>query len=135
MQYIDQQEMLRFAQWLVRREDGSLAALTLLKSVQSKSPLMGVRLSEAMTAVSEETRVALQREFSTEERAMLLGITGIDPKDIAWRPLSTAERQRKRHEALDDAAQALGFKTWSRFETAVINGSAKITVRMGMSRD
>lgn len=135
MHSIDQQEMVRFAQWLVAREEGSHVAVTLLKAAQSKSPMIGAHLSAAMTAASEETRAAFQQEFSAEAQVTLLGPPGTDPKDIVWRPLSTAERQRKRHEALDDAARALGFATWSRFETAVINGSAKITVRMGLSLD
>jgi hypothetical protein len=32
-----------------------------------------------------------------------------------------AARQRKRRDQLNEAAQALGFQTWAKFETALIN--------------
>jgi len=41
----------------------------------------------------------------------------------AWRDGTRNERQRRRQAALDEAAQAAGFETWSRLETAVINGA------------
>ncbi len=42
----------------------------------------------------------------------------------AWRDGTRNERQRRRQAALDEAAQAAGFETWSRLETAVINGAS-----------
>lgn len=42
--------------------------------------------------------------------------------DPRWRDGTRNERQRRRQAALDEAAQAAGFETWSRLETAVING-------------
>jgi hypothetical protein len=42
----------------------------------------------------------------------------------AWRDATRAERQRRRQAALDAAAQAVGYETWRKFETAVVNGVA-----------
>lgn len=41
----------------------------------------------------------------------------------AWRDNTRAERQAKRLAALNEAAQAAGFETWRRLETAVVNGA------------
>lgn len=47
-------------------------------------------------------------------------------RNPAWRDNTRAARQRKRQAALDAAAQAAGFETWSRLETAVVNGATVI---------
>lgn len=39
-----------------------------------------------------------------------------------------AERQAKRRQALNDVAKELGFASWGKFETAVINDKVYITV-------
>lgn len=42
----------------------------------------------------------------------------------AWRDGTRNERQRRRQAILDDAAQAAGFETWRKLETAVVNGAS-----------
>jgi hypothetical protein len=42
----------------------------------------------------------------------------------AWRDGTRNERQRRRQAALDEAAQAAGYETWRRLETAVVNGAS-----------
>lgn len=48
----------------------------------------------------------------------------------AWRdpPENRAARQRKRLDALNEIAQALGFETWRRLETAALRGDVVLTV-------
>ena len=36
-------------------------------------------------------------------------------------------RQSRRHEKLNEIAKAAGFASWSAYETAVINGVARLT--------
>lgn len=40
----------------------------------------------------------------------------------------SAVRQRKRREVLDETADALGFETWAKLETAVVNGRIRIRI-------
>lgn len=40
--------------------------------------------------------------------------------------MTSAERQRRRQEALNAIAQAAGFATWTQLETATINGHVQI---------
>lgn len=47
--------------------------------------------------------------------------------DPRWKDATRAARQRRRQAALDAAAQAAGFATWARLETAIVNG-ASVTV-------
>ena len=42
--------------------------------------------------------------------------------------LTTAERQSRRQAALDQKAQALGYPTWRKLETDLINDEMEITV-------
>ena len=45
----------------------------------------------------------------------------------AWKDSTRAERQQKRLAALNAAARAAGWASWSAYETAVINGLAQPT--------
>lgn len=45
----------------------------------------------------------------------------------AWADTTRAERQQKRLEALNAAARAAGWASWSAYETAVINGETQPT--------
>ena len=49
----------------------------------------------------------------------------------------TRETQRRRRERLDNAAKSIGFSTWGKFETAVINGEFELykTKRMPNEQD
>lgn len=38
-------------------------------------------------------------------------------------------RQRRRRAALDEVARRLGYQSWARLETAVINGAVTVTVQ------
>lgn len=124
MTHIDQDILLRFAEWLVAHE-ASHSAFTLLKSVQSKSPIIGARLRGA----DQGTREAFEEDFSTEERAAVLALMSATPETVSWEPSADATRQRRRASALDHAAQRLGFDTWRRFETAVINAAVEIEIK------
>lgn len=44
----------------------------------------------------------------------------------AWVDNTRAERSKRRREALDTIARAVGFDTWRKLETAVLNGRAAI---------
>ena len=46
-----------------------------------------------------------------------------------WKDRTRKERQQKRREALNQKAQALGYETWSKFETAVINDEIQVSVQ------
>lgn len=52
--------------------------------------------------------------------------------DPRWRDNTRNERQRRRQAALDAAAQAAGFTTWSKLETAMINKGNHIYI-VGMN--
>lgn len=43
-----------------------------------------------------------------------------------WKDATRNERQRRRQAALDAAAQAAGYATWAKLETAVVNGATVI---------
>jgi len=45
----------------------------------------------------------------------------------AWKDTTRAERQKKRLAALNAAARAAGWASWSAYETAVINGETQPT--------
>ena len=47
-------------------------------------------------------------------------------RNPAWRDNTRNERQRRRQAALDAAAQAAGYATWAKLETAVVNGATVI---------
>lgn len=42
---------------------------------------------------------------------------------------TNTKRQARRRAALNQAAQAAGYPTWSQYETAVINGKAALNER------
>lgn len=42
--------------------------------------------------------------------------------------LTTAERQSRRQAALDSKAQALGYPTWRKLETAILDNQAEVIV-------
>jgi hypothetical protein len=42
---------------------------------------------------------------------------------------TSTRRQTKRRQALNLAAQALGFPTWSKLETAIIRGDVRIEIK------
>ena len=44
----------------------------------------------------------------------------------AWKDATSTERSRKRREALDAIAQAVGYETWRKLETAILNGLARV---------
>jgi hypothetical protein len=44
-----------------------------------------------------------------------------------WADTTRAERQQKRVAALNAAARAAGWASWSAYETAVVNGAAQPT--------
>lgn len=44
-------------------------------------------------------------------------------------PEGKRRRQSRRRQALNKAAQALGFETWGKLETAVINGKVKLLIK------
>ena len=44
----------------------------------------------------------------------------------AWADNTSTERSRKRREALDAIAQAVGYETWRKLETAILNGLARV---------
>lgn len=46
----------------------------------------------------------------------------------AWADNTRAERTKRRREALDAIAQAIGYDTWRKLETAVLNGAAVVTM-------
>jgi hypothetical protein len=48
---------------------------------------------------------------------------------------TTTRRQSKRRERLNGIAQASGFKSWSEFETATINGKVKLEDKMSKYDD
>ena len=50
-------------------------------------------------------------------------------------PKGRRNRQRKRRQALNKAAKALGFETWGKLETAVINGKIELLIKPGASDD
>ena len=47
--------------------------------------------------------------------------------DPRWKDTTRAERQQKRLAALNAAARAAGWASWSAYETAVVNGAAQPT--------
>jgi hypothetical protein len=44
----------------------------------------------------------------------------------AWADNTAAERTTRRRAALDAIAQRVGYPTWRRLETAVLNGKVKL---------
>lgn len=44
----------------------------------------------------------------------------------AWKDATRKERQQKRRERLDEIARSHGYKSWSTYETAVINQQTNI---------
>ena len=56
---------------------------------------------------------------------------GHEPRkhDPAWADLTRTARSAKRRLALDQAAQAAGYASWSSYETAVINGAVQIMAK------
>ena len=47
----------------------------------------------------------------------------------AWKDTTRAARQKKRREALNKAAQVKGWKSWSEYETAIINNQSEVPPR------
>ena len=44
-------------------------------------------------------------------------------------PKGRRNRQRKRRQTLNEAAKSLGFETWGKLETAVINGKIELLIK------
>lgn len=44
----------------------------------------------------------------------------------AWKDNTGTERQKNRRAKLNEIAQAAGFESWGKFETAAINGLTQI---------
>jgi hypothetical protein len=44
----------------------------------------------------------------------------------AWADNTRAERQARRRAALDEIARAVGYDTWRKLETAVMNGRVRV---------
>ena len=44
----------------------------------------------------------------------------------AWADNTRAERSKRRREALDAIARSVGYDTWRKLETAVLNGLARV---------
>jgi hypothetical protein len=43
-------------------------------------------------------------------------------------PKGRRNRQRKRRQALNEVAKSLGFETWGKLETTVINGKVELLI-------
>lgn len=126
MYYIDQKLLRRFAEWMMAQEP-TYAAGKLLRAVDSKSLVIGAHLKSAINSADlHGFRERMHQEFSLEECEAILGPMGAPASMITWEPSPEAKRQRRRSTALDEVAQGLGFETWRRFETAVLNGDVTI---------
>lgn len=122
----DQHVLGRFAEWLIAHAP-THSAHKLLRGVQTKSPVIGRHVMQAWENADDRQalRERLHQDFSTEEIAQIFAIAGAGPGDVTWS--TSAMRQRRRLEALDDAAKRMGYATWRRLETAVINGDIRLT--------
>lgn len=49
------------------------------------------------------------------------------PKYPSWSKGETKKRQQKRRDTLKEVAQGLGFDSWYKLETAVINGEVVLS--------
>lgn len=45
-----------------------------------------------------------------------------------WKDSTSAERTKRRREALDAISRSVGYDTWRKLETAVLNGAAVVTM-------
>lgn len=80
------------------------------------------------TSDQASLRKQLEADFSQDEIAGIFQLVNVPASEITWEPSPEAARQRRRGTALDEAAKRLGFETWRRFETAVINGDRVIVI-------
>jgi hypothetical protein len=120
--HADQQLLIRFAQWMCGRYFSN-AASKLLKAAQGKSPMIGRHVKSALDNATGFSLAELENAFSEEERLAILSLVNAPASEITWEPSPTAARQRRRAAALDEAARRLGYESWRKLETAVVNGA------------
>jgi hypothetical protein len=120
---IDTELVLRFAAAMMPIQPH--LAETLVRSVRTRSAISTVKSVQMLwRSVGFAGGETLEAEFSRGELLYLAQLAEADPERIAWS--QGAARQRRRQEALNEASQRLGFKTWRRLETAVVNGDVRL---------
>lgn len=86
-------------------------AIQCLHALRVNSPMTQNRYNHCLSIALHDPHAV----FTADERAILAEAAGVTND-------SNATRQAKRRERLDLAAQAVGYDSWSKLETAVLSG-------------
>ena len=120
---IDTELVLRFAAAMMPIQPH--LAETLVRSVRTRSAISTVKSVQMLwRSAGFAGGETLKGDFTQDELLHLAQLAEADPERIAWS--QGAARQRRRQEALNEAARAIGYETWRRLETAVVNGDVRL---------
>lgn len=93
-----------------------------LRALEARAAVSFVKAIDLLwRSAGEQAGREMEEQFTRDELLHVAALSHAKPEQLAWS--ASAARQRRRVDALNEVAQSLGYETWTRLETAVINGA------------